>query len=352
MAVCIGGVRHDRVAVGGVAALVGPRLEPARDEPPVGTHGGFEFEFDRVAGAGAGEGLLAGKLDLDRAPAHLHRQKGVERLVEDLLLIAEAAADIGLDHADLPPRDAERLPADAADDVGNLGGGDDDDPSLLHVGVGDGLLDVAMLDRLGVVFPLEYPQGRVRLHDLVEVPLADREMAVRQQVVGVLLMNGPRAGRERLPDGGDGRVLLVFHADEPRGAGSGHLVLRDDRGDVVAVDAHPPVKQHAVGDVLVRGLYRPGMAGGGVLDLRRIEAGDDLHHAGDLLGLREVEGFHQPVGDRAAHDLGDQAVRGAQIVGVPGPAGHLLICVHAGDALPDSHKTSLLADKLEGQFIT
>ena len=92
------------------------------------------------------------------------------------------------------------------------------------------------------------------------------------------------------------------------------------------------------------------MAGGGVLDLRRIEAGDDLHHAGDLLRLREVERFHQPVGDRAAHDLGDQAVRGAQIVGVFGPAGHFLVCVHAGDALSDSHMTSLLANKLEGSI--
>ena len=82
---------------------------------------------DGVAHAVADERLLARAVELDEAAAHDGGEVGAQRLIQRVLLVAEAAADIRLDDAYLAPGDAESLPDDAADDVRDLCGGVDDD---------------------------------------------------------------------------------------------------------------------------------------------------------------------------------------------------------------------------------
>ena len=77
-----------------------------------------------MAGAGVLEGLLPAHVQAHGPAAHLGGEPGVEGLVQHLLLVAEAAADVGLDHPDGAPADAQGLADHPADDVGDLGGGD------------------------------------------------------------------------------------------------------------------------------------------------------------------------------------------------------------------------------------
>src|SRR5699024_7704324 len=141
----------DTVAVGGVGALVGVALNFSCGEGAVGTHPGDDVGADGVADAVGDEGLLAAAVQLHQPAAHLGAEPGAQGLVEGVLLVAEAAADVGLDDAHLAPGDSQRLADHAADDVGNLGGGGDDDAACLHLGKADVIFNVAVLNGGGVV---------------------------------------------------------------------------------------------------------------------------------------------------------------------------------------------------------
>lgn len=62
-----------------------------------------------------------------------------------------------------------------------------------------------------------------------------------------------------------------------------------------------------------------------------VETGEDLHHAGDFLGLAGVHGGHQAVSHGGVDDLGHQGAAVAQVVGVLGPACGLVKGVHTDD---------------------
>ena len=87
-----------------------------------------------MADAVGHERLLPGAVDAHGAAAHLRGAVGAQRLVQRILLVAEAAADIGLDNMDIRPRTAQRLSHHAADDMGDLGGGHHHDPAVLLIG--------------------------------------------------------------------------------------------------------------------------------------------------------------------------------------------------------------------------
>ena len=61
----------------------------------------------------------------------------------------------------LPQGIPKRLAHDPADDVGDLGGGDHDDPPRLHVGEADVVFNVAVLDGGGVVPALHLDEARL-----------------------------------------------------------------------------------------------------------------------------------------------------------------------------------------------
>ena len=93
-------------------------------------------------------------------------------------------------------------------------------------------------------------------------------------------------------------------------------------------------------------LHRPGVAGGGELDVGHVEAGDHLNDAGQGLGGGDIHGLYDAVGDGAVENLRHQHGTLAEIVGVFGAAGHLVGGVHPVDASSNFHNAHLLVEPI------
>ena len=283
------GIGHDGMAVGGVAPLIGDRPALPGHKAHIRPHGGLQVEVDGMAGAGILKGLLPGALQFHRPAAHLGGDPGIERFVEYLLFIPEPAADIGLDDPYVAPADAQGLADDAADDMGDLGGGHHHDAPGFHIGVRHRVLDVAVLNGLGVEVVLEDPVGGIGkdlIHILYRRARGDHvEQSVLQDIVRVLLVDGKGPLRHRLFRRGANGVLLILHPDGLQPPLRCQLIFRYHYGDVVPIDAYPGGQQLSVGHVLVCLLHTPGMARRGILDVGHIKTGEHLHHAGDRLGF-------------------------------------------------------------------
>ena len=122
------GLGHDAVSVGGVGPLVGEQLHLSGGKGAVRSEPGHDVEPDGVAHPVGDEGFLPGAVDADAAALDLGGAPGAQGLIQGVLLVAEAAADIGLYHPDIAPGAAQGLAHHPADDVGNLGGGHHGDP--------------------------------------------------------------------------------------------------------------------------------------------------------------------------------------------------------------------------------
>ena len=335
---------HDTVAVGGVGPLVGKRLQLPGNQCAVGPDVGNDMGADGVADPVGDEGLLPAALQLHQAAAHLGGAPGAQGLVQRVLLVAEAPADIGLDDADLAPGKAQGLPDHPADDMGDLGGADHHHPARLLIGEAAVVLNVAVLDGGGVVPALHLDEAGLLTGGLV-IPPAN--VGVGQDVVRTPLVELGRAVLHGLLNVQDEGQSLILHLDGPDGLGGGHLVLRNNHGHLVAVVADMPVQQLPVRHVLVVGVRGPGMARRGKLDVRRVEAGQDLHNAGDGLRRRRIHGLHKAVGDGGMADLRNQGAAVTEVVHVFGPACGLFIGVYAGHAFADA-----FAHRVPSFFIT
>ena len=112
--------------------------------------------------------------------------------------------------------------------------------------------------------------------------------------------------------------LLIDHLDQLRRPLGGLGIARDDRGDLLAHEAH------AVGGEDEPVLHVQAEPVGEIL------AGDHTHHAGDLLGGGGVDALDERVGVRALDDLGVEQVRAeCEVVHVIGRAGDLFQPVDA-----------------------
>ena len=78
-------------------------------------------------------------------------QKGIQRFIENVLLISETSADIRLDDTYIAPRDSQCLADDTADDMRDLCGSHYYDPALFHVSIGNWILDMTVLDDRGLI---------------------------------------------------------------------------------------------------------------------------------------------------------------------------------------------------------
>ena len=215
------------------------------------------------------------------------------------------------------------------------------DAPFLHVCIADRLLDVAMLDGLRLIRPLDDAQpGRGRR--FLIAALANFKACVRQHIVRARVVQDRRAGHHRLLRREHDGVFLILHTHQPRGAHGGHLVFSDDSSDIIAPDTHALVEQPPVGDILMRRFGRPWMPRRREFKRRRVEAGDDLYNARYRQRGRQIKRLDAPVGHGAAHHLCNQAVCRSQIIRIFGPAGHLLACIHADGPAADSHLTSPL----------
>ena len=88
------------------------------------------------------------------------------------------------------------------------------------------------------------------------------------------------------------------------------------------------VEQMTVRHVLVVRVHGPGVTGGGEGVLRHVEAGQDLHHAGDRLRSGGVHRLHEAVGNGGVLDAHIQRVPGHQILVIFGASGGLVKGVH------------------------
>ena len=144
----VGGIRGNGVSVRSVTALCGVAEHFARNEPAVRLpHCCLHVEFHCMARAGTHKGLFPRNGQL-YAPSADHRTKvGIQRLIQDILLVAEATADIRLDNPYLSPIDTERLSAHAAANMRQLRGRHHDNLSALHIGIRAGIFNMAVRNR-------------------------------------------------------------------------------------------------------------------------------------------------------------------------------------------------------------
>ena len=95
------------MAVGGVAALIGEAFDLLGGNGAVLAQPGDDVRADGVADAVGDEGFLTRAVELDKTAADLRAAPGAQRLIQRVLLVAEAAADVRLDDADIAPRTAQ-----------------------------------------------------------------------------------------------------------------------------------------------------------------------------------------------------------------------------------------------------
>ena len=194
--------------MGGVGTLVGPALHLARSDVALGGEPGNDVEADGVAHSVGHEGLLTCTVQTDAAAAHLGGAPGAQGLVEGVLFVAEAAADIGLDDLHVSPGAAQGLANHPADDVGDLGGGDHHNPSVFLIGEAAVVLDVTVLHRGGVVPALHLDEARLPDGSLI-VALSD--VGVLEHVAGEALVELWSAGFHGLLGVQHEGQLIIFH---------------------------------------------------------------------------------------------------------------------------------------------
>ena len=231
---------------------------------------------------------------LHRSPESLREESHEELLGVDLELAAEAAADLGCDHAHLVLSEAEVERRDELDEVRDLGGGPERELAGLEL-----RRDRPRLDR-------------VRDQSLVDDPLTDLDLGVLERLVDVatldriredevgaeLLVNDRRPRLERLHRVDHDRKRLVVDRDQV-GCALGRLArVGDDRGDRVArVPRLVGRDRHVLRATHARNGDEYGQ------HARRLEvlAGEHGHDAGLFLRGRRVDPTDSRVRVGAAH---------------------------------------------------
>ena len=145
----------DAVTVACVRALIGEEIDLSCRHAAVRTDPACDMEADRVAHAVRNKRLLARAVDAHRTTADHHGAPRAQRLIQRVLLVSEAAADIRLDDPDIRPGTSDRLSHHAADDVRDLRGAHDRDPPVFLIRKAAVVFDVAVLHRRRVVPALD-----------------------------------------------------------------------------------------------------------------------------------------------------------------------------------------------------
>ena len=309
------------MAVGGVAALIGEALDLLGGNGAVLAQPGDDVRADGMADTVGDEGFLTRAVELDKTAADLRAAPGAQRLIQRVLLVAEAAADVRLDDADIAPRTAQGLSDDAAYDVRDLRGAGHDEAAVFLIAEAAVILDVAVLHGGRFVPALDLDEAR--LLDRLGV-IARRCGRMLEDVVGERLVQLRRAGLHGLLHVEHERQLLILDLDGAHGLHGRDLVLGDDSADIVAVIAHVPVEQVPVGNVLMGRVHRPRVASCGERDIRYVEAGQDLDNAGNFLGLADVDRLDEAVRNGRMLDSDEQRILRGQIIIVFCPAGRLV----------------------------
>ena len=153
------GLGHDRVAVRRVRALIGEALDFSGGNRAVLVEPRDDVEPDGMAHAVGDERLLSCAVDADAPAVDLRGAPGAKRLIERVLLVAEAAADIGFDDLNVRPWSSKRLTDDAADDMRDLRRGNDGNSAVFAVGKAAVVLNMTVLHHRGLVPALDLDEA-------------------------------------------------------------------------------------------------------------------------------------------------------------------------------------------------
>ena len=256
---------------------------------------------------------------------------------QNVLLVAEAAAHVGLDDADTRPGNAQRLTAHAAHDVGDLGGADHRDFLSFHVRERVHGFHVTVLHSGHAVMPGHDDRAGCR-GSLIKGAVSQMELGMHDHIARLFLVQTGRAGCHRLIGCGQCRQGFNICLDQPRRTLGADTVTGNHNRNLIAPHADMRVEQLAVTDVLMGRNGRPRVSGGRELNVGHVETGENAHNAGDGLRLGEIKAAHPAACDRCTHDLRDVGVRGDQIGGVFCLSGDFCERIYAWDTLTNCHK--------------
>ena len=273
-----------------------------------------------------------------RHPAHRAAQPargpGDDALLRiELALVAEAAADIGRDHAQRALGDAELLGHLAANVMGGLRGGVEREPAAVRLGGGDAARGsiAAPTRRLLTRSIVDHVGGRCerRAHGGF---VAARP--AKADVAGRGLVQLRRARRLRGARVGDGGKRLVIDLDALGGVGGLQQRVGDHRHDRLAAMAHGAAREREARRLrhrrAVARAHRPQRPHRRHAVRGHVGAGEHRDHAGQCLRRRGVDPAnarvrvrraHQHAGERAGKlDVGDEAPAPEQETAILDPA--------------------------------
>ncbi len=247
------------------------------------------------------------------------------RLVVEVALGAEAAAEERNDDAHVGLRDLEDVRDAGPGSVGNLRRAPDGDAVALPLGQERARLDRRPLRGVGDVAALDDDVGG--RHRSFGVALHDRRVAedvavAPELLVGLVglpvLVDQRRILRERGLDVADGRQRLVLDLDCSGGLGGDLRSQGGDRRDDVALEAHPLLGEQAaiLGEVAVE-------------HVRHVLVGDDGEHARHRAGAAGVDRDDAGVRVVGVAELRVELARQVEIGRVAAGAGDLLLPVRS-----------------------
>ncbi len=321
-----------------VRAHVGDRVGPKGEEVALCVHRHLGCRDVVATMRIREEGFAALRRPLDRLADVLAGpdQSHVFGIEKDLR--AEAAADVGRDHAHLRFRQAQ------------------------HEGAHQQALDVRVLvgdvERVALVRLVVAGVGGTWLHRVRDQPVVDelelgdvrrlRERRLHRRLVAVapvvadvvrhLVVHG-RADRGRRLDVDDRRQLFVVDLDQLGRVLGLQIRLGHDQRDLVADVAHLALRQHRMAGLLHRravlAVDQPAAGQAADLGVGQVGASEDVQHAGRLQRRVELDGADARMRVRRAQEDGVGLAVQRHVVGVLAVAGEKALVFAPAQALAD-----------------
>ena len=203
-------VRCDRMTMRGISTLIRVRMHILGKKPALLIHTRCKIKFDGMTGSGVAEGFFPADIQFDRSAAHLRGQEGIQRLIENILFVSETASDVWLDHTHTAPRNSQCLADHSTDDMGNLCGGHYHDPAFFHIGIGDRILNMTVLNDRCLISSTD---DRFRFfHSLLHIP--DHIIGTCQYIVFLIEVDRRITSLHGFSGMDLYRIFLIFYPDQ------------------------------------------------------------------------------------------------------------------------------------------
>ena len=307
---CSKTVGGNGVTMGCISPLAGICLHIFCKQMTFLIHACSEIILNRMTGSCIAEGFLSGNLKLYRTAAYLSSQKCIQRLIKHILLVSESTSDIRFDHPYPAPGDSQSLADHTADNMRDLRGSNYNDPSLFHIGKGNGILYMTVLDNGGLVASFH---NCIRLLQAF-IHVSDKKVGTGKYIVFFFKMNGRIASVHGFSGMDLHRIFLIFNLDQLQRPGRSYFILCHNGSNIIAIIADTSCKDISVRNILMSRLHRPGMSRCGIAVIRHVFKGNYLYHSGKRLCLTGINRCYDPVSNGGVKDLGNQSAVENQII--------------------------------------